>query len=114
MEGLIARLDSLRPGSRVRHYEGFPADLAFPASHQEDLPRADVLVIVHDEDGGVFLHRTTDDGRPAGDTWHETVEHAKEQASFEFGDAVGPWLAYRLEDNDPVASAVRMLPRSEE
>jgi hypothetical protein len=48
------------------------------------MPIAEALLIEVEADG-VFLFRLSADGQFAGDTWHESVEEAKEQAKFEFG-----------------------------
>ncbi|MFO1187379.1 MAG: hypothetical protein U1E87_07995 [Alphaproteobacteria bacterium] len=40
----------------------------------------------------MFLYRIAKDREFAGDTWRETIEEAKEQAQFEYGDAVSEWL----------------------
>lgn len=34
---------------------------------------------------GIFLYRLNDKGDIIADTWHLTVEEAKEQAAFEYG-----------------------------
>jgi len=39
---------------------------------------------IEDTDDGFLLLRYDKDGAFAGDTWHLTVEEAKEQAAFEF------------------------------
>ena len=43
------------------------------------------------EDIGFFLFRYNQDGF-FGDTWHETLEEAKDQAKFEFGINQDWWL----------------------
>jgi hypothetical protein len=44
------------------------------------------------EQGGAFyLFRLDGSGQCIADTWHETVEAAKVQASFEFGVEEGDW-----------------------
>jgi hypothetical protein len=49
------------------------------------MPRA-ALLILDEADGGVYLFRYAADGEFAGDTWHETLEDAKHQAIFEYGE----------------------------
>jgi hypothetical protein len=39
----------------------------------------------------VFLDRVTIDGSSAGDTWHESVDDAKEQALAEYDGMLGEW-----------------------
>lgn len=49
------------------------------------LPDPDYVVIEFEElDSFCYLFRYTDDGRFCGDTWHETVEHAFDQAEYEY------------------------------
>jgi hypothetical protein len=43
------------------------------------------------QDGAAFLLRLDDRGDCVADTWHETVQAAKEQAHFEFGIEAGDW-----------------------
>lgn len=50
-----------------------------------------VTVEIVEEDGAFFLLRLDDNGECIADTWHETVEAAKDQANFEFGVKEGDW-----------------------
>ena len=43
------------------------------------------------ETGDAMLYRYQDDGTFCGDTWHETFEDAKHQASYEYGIAEDAW-----------------------
>jgi hypothetical protein len=54
------------------------------------MPWPQVALIVERPDG-IFLERYLSDGTLVGDTWHEEVEHAKEQAHKEYGSLLGPW-----------------------
>jgi len=57
------------------------------------LPVADVVLIIADDDPGAMLFRYTTHGDFAGDTWHPTVEAAREQAEDEYGEALLlPWM----------------------
>jgi hypothetical protein len=42
--------------------------------------------------GQIFLYRYTSKGEPVGDTWHPTVEEPIEQAQYEYGEILGPWI----------------------
>jgi hypothetical protein len=55
-----------------------------------------VLLIETDKHGtgGVFLYHHENDGS-VWDTWHRTVDEAKEQAIFQFGLAGEFWLQFR-------------------
>ncbi len=46
---------------------------------------------IAEQDGGIYLLRFDQDGEYIADTWHETVEAAKEQAKFEFSVEDGDW-----------------------
>jgi hypothetical protein len=86
---------------RVSHTAGFPLDPA------KMLPVADVLLLVADGDGGAMLFRYTAHDDFGGDTWHATVAEAQEQATYEYGDALLPWIDVPDEVTDAHAFAVR-------
>jgi hypothetical protein len=50
-----------------------------------------VLLIIEEKADGVFLFRFTGDRRCVGDTWHESVDQAKQQAAFEFQGLLSDW-----------------------
>ena len=54
------------------------------------MPVADV-VYLELQDPSAMLFRFTVSGEFCGDTWHESLQDAYEQATFEFGDALGVW-----------------------
>jgi hypothetical protein len=66
-------------------------------------------LIEHRPDG-VFLLRLKDSGQCVGDTWHLSVEEAKEQAEIEFADHLSDWENIPLEVDDTVAFAVAKAP----
>lgn len=71
-------------------------------SEEKLLPIADVVLIVADEEPGVMLFRYTTHGESAGDTWHATVEDARAQAAYEYGDAlILPWMEVPEDVADP-------------
>jgi len=55
-------------------------------------PQPEVLFI-DDSKSGWFLFRYTHAGQFAGDTWHQSLEQAKDQASYEYGSSLGEWIA---------------------
>lgn len=66
------------------------------------LPVADVVLIVVDDDPGAMLFRYTAHGELGGDTWHPTLEAARAQAAFEYGEALLlPWMEVPEEVEDP-------------
>lgn len=58
---------------------------------REPMQAATHLVIVPDDDGCMLI-RFSDDAF-AGDTWHENDEHAKSQATSEYGLDPKHWVA---------------------
>lgn len=71
------------------------------------MPRAERWIIDPTPDGFFLLLRYTTGMEFGGDTWHETVEHAREQAASEYGDALGGWRTVPAEVEDAVAFAAR-------
>ena len=88
--------------SKVRHFFGMPPELAGDVDSRQPMPRPYALLIETKIDG-VFLFRITADGQFAGDTWHQSITEAQEQASFEFEDCVSDWTAVPDDVEDPVA-----------
>ncbi|MGH9892917.1 MAG: hypothetical protein ACREA0_13195, partial [bacterium] len=95
----VARIASIRDRPQTLHRVGVPG------GPQEYLPFPDVVLLVP-HGSGVMLYRYMKDGTFSGDTWHESIQHAHDQARFEYGDAVGPWHAVPAHDRDPVAYAI--------
>jgi hypothetical protein len=56
-------------------------------------PVADILVLEMGtvDEQGVFLYGYTATGEFCGDTWHQSIEDAQDQAACEFGYALGEW-----------------------
>ena len=70
-----------------------------------ELPLADLLYLEVDT-SSAMLFRYTRASEFGGDTWHETPEDAYDQATFEYGDALGPWEDVPEEAQDGRAFAV--------
>lgn len=86
---LIRRLALIGPLAgerRAAQTSGFPLDPS------KMLPIADVILLVVDREPGAMLFRYTAHGDFGGDTYHASSEEALEQASFEYGEALGEWL----------------------
>ena len=83
---------------KTRHAVGMPG------GPQVDLPFPQLLVIESATDG-IFLYRYTAGGDACGDTWHQSIEDAREQASFEYQDSLGSWYDVPASVDDPVAYA---------
>ena len=86
---------------RVTQTAGFPID-------PSKLPPApDVILLVGDADGGAMLFRYTAHGEFAGDTWHATVEDAREHAIYDYSDALGDWVEVPIDVEDAHAYAIQ-------
>lgn len=90
---------------QVKHYHGLPPDLTGGHDLREKM-EAPVLVIIEEKSDGVFLFRFTADGQVVGDTWHMTVEEAKQQADFEFPGLLSDWKSVPAEVEDVVTFAL--------
>ena len=56
----------------------------------EDLPTPE-WVEISEEDGAYYLFHLDADGVCFADTWHQSLDEAKEQATFEFGIEPSDW-----------------------
>jgi len=106
---LFALLPSGSP-SRTKHYWGLPPVLTDGEDSRQALGAARVLVIEHHSDG-VFLNRYDIDGQPVGDTWHASVDDAREQAEFEYGSTKLGWVEVPPAVTDIVAFVLNRAPR---
>jgi hypothetical protein len=50
-----------------------------------------MVVVIEERADGIFLFRFAAGGRLVGDTWHATIEEAKQQAHYEFGGLLSEW-----------------------
>ena len=57
---------------------------------------------------GIFLERFDETGAEVGDSWHQSIEEAKEQAREEYGEGVGVWMPVPANEADPVAFGLRL------
>jgi hypothetical protein len=94
MNGRVLFRAAVEPGeSQVRHYLGLPTDgvrrLVLPPASSVEIQRSH---------GQLFLYRFDANRRPAGDTWHATIDDAKAQARSEFGNRIGTWVAVDPDD----------------
>lgn len=81
--------DVLHP--KAHHVIGFPTEIGADNNKIQKLPSPDVLVIEQEAEGSVFLYRMTRGGKPGGDTWHQSINDAKHQAEYEYGQVLGDW-----------------------
>lgn len=82
MAKLVARIVT---SAESRHFWGLPG--GGPADDRVRMKLA-VRPEIEPCEGAVFLYRYDREGGFAGDTWYVSVEEAKEQARFEYPDAV--------------------------
>jgi hypothetical protein len=83
----IALIGALEGKRRAAHTDGYPMDPA------KMLPLADVVLLLPDGESGAMLFRYTAHGDMAGDTWHLSMDDAREQAAHEYEGALEPWIA---------------------
>jgi hypothetical protein len=96
----IALIGPLAGERQTAQTSGFPMDPA------KMLPIADVILLVGGNDPGVMLFRYTAHGDFGGDTYHTSSEDALEQASAEYGEALGEWQVVPDDITDAHAFAV--------
>src|SRR5438132_9574654 len=133
---MFARIDAATRPPRTIHYFGLPPDMTEGQDTRKPMRLADVVMIYENpplptdemsqrilarlregavnserdsESRGWLLVRYTLDGTFAGDTWHETIDDAKNQAAFEYGDAVGDWQEAHLPPADMPALVIDRL-----
>ncbi len=75
----------------VRHGLG-AAEFSVPAIGLKEPFPLPCRVEIVSVDSGFSLLRYDQDGRFCGDTWHQSIEEAKYQASFEFNTNEGDWV----------------------
>ena|SRR5688572_13285906 len=76
--------------AKVKHYRGLPPALTGGADLREPVGPPE-LIAIEEKPDGVFMFRFGPNGQVVGDTWHMTVEEAKQQAQGEFGDVLSDW-----------------------
>jgi hypothetical protein len=91
----------------VAHYAGFPKSLAIDSTPRS-LPSPDFLVIEETKEG-FYLIRYTRSGEFGGDTWHQSLEDAKDQATYEFRDSLTEWREVPLDVEDLVSYVSGLL-----
>ena len=97
---LVAKVTARQLHPKVQHYWGMPP--AVGGDGRQEMPSPSGLLIEANDDG-VFLYRFAANGQFAGDTWHQSVGDAQEQASFEFDKCLSKWLAVPDDVTDAVA-----------
>lgn len=97
----LALVGPLEGHRRVTQTAGFPID---PSKIP---PAPDVILLIADGDASAMLFRYTAHGEFAGDTWHPSVDDAREHAIYDYSDALGEWVDVPDEVQDAHAYAVQ-------
>lgn len=97
----LALVGPLEGERRVTQTAGFPIDAS------KLLPSPDVILLIAGPDPGAMLFRYTAHGEFGGDTWHESLDTAREQVQFEYEDAIGEWVHVPQDVDDAHAYAVQ-------
>jgi hypothetical protein len=82
------------------HTAGYPLD---PDSM---LPSPDVVLLISESSGETMLFRYTAHGELCGDTPHDNLTEAEDQASLEYGLALLGWIDVPSDVNDAHAFAI--------
>ena len=93
----------------TRHYIGTMA--ANGSIERRRLPVPRVLILEKafvGRDTGYFLYRFTEEGQPAGDTWHSSESDALNAAVDEFGDRIYTWTDVPDDVEDEVLFALQL------
>src|SRR5262249_5857849 len=98
---LVAKVTARPVRPKVQHDIGPPPELSGEPDHRLQMPFASVLLIESNEDG-VFLFRFAADWRFAGDSWHNHLNDAQEQAAFEFENCLSGWTTVPDDVEDAV------------
>ena len=98
---LLALIGPLEGKRRVTQTAGFPIDPSMIP------PAPDVVLLVGDGDGTAMLFRYTVHGEFAGDTWHPSVDAAREHAIYDYSDALGEWVDVPDEVEDAHTYAIQ-------
>src|SRR4051812_23230492 len=94
---VIYALDVLK----TKHYHGLPPQIA-GGTDSRQLLESPALLLIEQKPDGVFLFRFTADRRCVGDTWHESIDAAKQQAVFEFDNLLSDWKTVPVDVVDPI------------
>ena len=81
---------STRTYQPIRMFRGGPGRRSSTDLKKQEMGFLRVVVLFDYEDGPM-LYRYASSGEFAGDTWHQSLDQAKDQAEFEYESALGPW-----------------------
>jgi hypothetical protein len=103
---IYALVERMKDWPKVGHFIGSPPGAA-GRDDRERLAWPRVVIIETNPDGSFALNRFSADGTFSGDTWHATLDEAKDQASYEYEDALSEWLEVPVGVTDAVSFALR-------
>jgi hypothetical protein len=104
----ISILSSANSVPKTRQFVGLPPELKGGKDTRQEMGAAYFLTIEEEADQ-IFLYRFGKDGVCVGDTWHRNVDEAKEQALYEYGDAVGQWTDVPPDQKDMGAFGLEQM-----
>jgi hypothetical protein len=78
-----------------------------PMEPEKMLPVADVVLVVSEDDSSAMVFRYTAHGEFGGDTFHTSLDDAKEETEAEYDDALLPWEEVPEDVADAHVFAVR-------
>jgi hypothetical protein len=96
----VALIGALGDQRMTVHTAGFPLD------PEAMLPPADVVLLVSEVGRDAMLFRYSAHGELCGDTPHDSIAAAEEQAAMEYGDALMAWMDVPADVGDAHAFAV--------
>jgi hypothetical protein len=105
---MFARLTDLPSVAKVRHLQGLPPEVTGRRDERRELPSPAFLLLEERADG-IFLFRHDAQGRCVGDTWHMSVQDAKDQALFEYPGVSLDWREVPTDVADPVQFGIAQL-----
>lgn len=105
---LIASVAKRNKEPPVKHYIGIPPQLIGGQDYRQQLPYPCVLLI-EEKPEGVFLFRFNKDKICCGDTWHLSVDDAKEQAVYEYEGLLSEWHNVPTNIDDAVGFALDQM-----
>jgi hypothetical protein len=105
---LFAKCEQTPLSSRVKHYVGLPPELTDGKDKRAQLGSPAFLLIEERADG-ILLFRHDASGGCVGDTWHQSLQDAKDQATFEYSGVKFDWCDVPASVKDAVEFGVAQL-----
>lgn len=102
----VAKIVDPATDRKVGHYAGLPPQLTDGVDTRERFGPP-VLLLIEEESDGAALYRYTADGQLVGDTFHDTLDDARGQARFEYGETAYDWKEVPDGIDDPVSFGLK-------